>query len=37
MANEGKGAIWISETADIKNPYMGNKMSTCGQIKEEIN
>ena len=36
MANKGKGAIWISETKVIKNPYFGKAMSTCGTVKEEI-
>lgn len=36
MYNNKKGAIWLSETRDIKNPYMGSKMSTCGQVKEEL-
>ncbi len=36
MADEGKGAIWISEIKEIKNPYMGSKMQTCGKIKKEI-
>lgn len=36
MANNGKGAIWISETKDIKNPYLGKSMPTCGTIKEEM-
>jgi hypothetical protein len=36
MYNDGKGATWISETKDIKNPYLGKKMSTCGSVKEEI-
>ena len=36
MANDGKGAIWISEPQDIKNPYLGKAMPTCGTIKEEM-
>lgn len=36
MYNNGKGAIWVSETKEIKNPYLGKKMPTCGEIKEEI-
>ena len=36
MYNNGKGAEWISETRDIKNPYLGKKMPTCGEVKEEI-
>lgn len=31
-----KGAMWVSEIATIKNPYMGSKMSTCGDVKEKI-
>lgn len=34
MYNDGKGAIWISETKDIKNPYYGSQMLTCGTIKK---
>ena len=36
MYNDNKGATWLSETKDIKNPYMGKEMSTCGEVKEEI-
>ena len=36
MYNNGKGAFWISETKEIKNPYLGKKMPTCGEVKEEI-
>ncbi|MFN2439936.1 MAG: DUF3347 domain-containing protein [Chitinophagaceae bacterium] len=36
MFNNKKGAIWLSETREIKNPYYGNKMLTCGTVKEEI-
>lgn len=36
MANQGKGAIWISEVKDIKNPYLGKKMPDCGTVKETI-
>ncbi|WP_431217116.1 DUF3347 domain-containing protein [Puia sp. P3] len=36
MYNNGKGATWISETKDIKNPYLGKRMPTCGSVKEEI-
>jgi hypothetical protein len=37
MANNNKGALWISETAEIKNPYMGSSMPTCGTVEEKIN
>lgn len=36
MYNNGKGAFWISETKEIKNPYMGKAMLTSGSVKEEI-
>ncbi|CAN5485956.1 DUF3347 domain-containing protein [soil metagenome] len=36
MFNNKKGAIWLSETKEIKNPYMGSGMSTCGSVKEEL-
>ena len=36
MYNDGKGANWISETREIKNPYYGKSMSTCGSVKEEL-
>ena len=36
MYNNKKGATWISETKEIKNPYLGKKMPTCGSVKEEI-
>lgn len=36
MYNKGKGAFWLSETKEIKNPYMGKAMSNSGSIIEEI-
>ncbi|SFN14331.1 Protein of unknown function [Chryseobacterium oleae] len=35
MFNDGKGAVWISESKSIKNPYYGSKMLTCGSVKKE--
>ena len=37
MYNNNKGANWLSETKEVKNPYFGSKMSTCGEVKEQIN
>jgi len=37
MANDGNGAMWISEMAEIQNPYMGSKMPKCGKVQQEIN
>jgi len=36
MFNNGKGAFWLSETREIKNPYMGKSMLTSGSVQEEI-
>lgn len=36
MANNNKGALWISESMEIKNPYFGAEMLTCGSIEEQI-
>ncbi|HEY9219999.1 MAG TPA: DUF3347 domain-containing protein [Lutibacter sp.] len=36
MYNNKKGAIWLSETEEIKNPYFGSKMMTCGSVQKEI-
>ena len=37
MANNNKGAYWLSEVKDIKNPYFGSKMLKCGSVKAQIN
>lgn len=31
-----KKAYWISEIRDIKNPYFGNEMLTCGKVTETL-
>lgn len=37
MYNDNKGAQWLSETKEIKNPYFGSKMMKCGTVQKEIN
>jgi len=37
MANDNKGAMWLSEMKEIKNPYFGDKMNECVKIPEVIN
>ena len=32
MYNEGKDGYWISETKDVKNPYYGSEMLSCGRM-----
>lgn len=36
MANDSKGAYWLSEQDKIHNPYYGDKMNTCPSTKETI-
>ncbi|TXD46018.1 DUF3347 domain-containing protein [Polaribacter sp. IC073] len=32
-----KGSAWLSMDKEIKNPYYGSKMLTCGKVQNEIN
>jgi Cu(I)/Ag(I) efflux system membrane fusion protein len=36
MANNDKGGYWISETEEVNNPYFGDEMLHCGEVKETI-
>lgn len=36
MAMNDKGGYWLSANKEIKNPYFGDKMMTCGEVKETI-
>ena len=36
MANTNKGADWLSLSEDVKNPYYGEAMLTCGEVVKRI-
>ncbi|MGE4287827.1 MAG: efflux RND transporter periplasmic adaptor subunit [Salinivirgaceae bacterium] len=36
MADDNKGADWLSIEKEIKNPYFGSSMLTCGEVTKEI-
>lgn len=36
MANNNKGAVWLSSDKDIRNPYYGEQMLTCGSVIETL-
>ena len=36
MADNNKGADWLSAEKEIKNPYFGSSMLTCGEVTKEI-
>jgi len=36
MARDNQGAMWISEARDVRNPYFGAGMLTCGTVEEVI-
>ena len=36
MANNNQGAKWLSVEAEIRNPYYGNAMLTCGSVVEVL-
>jgi len=35
MAFRDQGAFWLSSEKEVLNPYFGDKMLTCGEMKEE--
>ena len=36
MANDGNGAYWLASETEIRNPYYGDEMLNCGEVKETI-
>ncbi|OAB79721.1 efflux RND transporter periplasmic adaptor subunit [Cochleicola gelatinilyticus] len=36
MANNNNGALWLSIEKEIRNPYFGDDMLTCGSVIEEV-
>lgn len=36
MYNNNEGAYWLSDSKEVKNPYFGSQMLTCGQVQEEL-
>src|SRR5690606_4267020 len=36
MAFNDEGAYWLSDQEKIRNPYFGDKMLTCGMVKEKL-
>jgi len=36
MANNNKGAYWISLEEEVRNPYYGEAMLTCGEVKATL-
>ncbi len=36
MANEGEGGYWLSAEKEVMNPYYGDEMLNCGEVKEII-
>ena len=36
MADNNKGADWLSTSKEIKNPYFGSSMLTCGEVTKVI-
>ncbi|WP_310991199.1 efflux RND transporter periplasmic adaptor subunit [Aequorivita marina] len=36
MANDNKGAYWISLEEEVRNPYYGKAMLTCGEVKATL-
>ncbi|MBG26358.1 MULTISPECIES: efflux RND transporter periplasmic adaptor subunit [Croceibacter] len=36
MANNNKGAVWLSMEEEIRNPYYGDAMLTCGSVIDSL-
>lgn len=36
MANKNKGAVWLSTEEEIRNPYYGDAMLTCGSVIDSL-
>jgi Cu(I)/Ag(I) efflux system membrane fusion protein len=36
MAFNDQGAYWLDRTSDIKNPYFGAKMLSCGEVLDSL-
>lgn len=36
MAFNGDGAYWLSNEKEIRNPYFGDKMMNCGEVKKVL-
>ena len=36
MAFEYEGATWIQRDEEVRNPYFGTAMSTCGEINKQL-
>lgn len=37
MADDDEGANWLSQSEEIRNPYYGDMMLTCGNVEDIIN
>lgn len=36
MAFNNEGGYWLSDQKQIRNPYFGDEMLTCGEVKEKL-
>ena len=36
MADSNKGADWLSQEKEMRNPYFGESMLTCGEVTKTI-
>jgi hypothetical protein len=36
LYNKNRGALWLSESKEIKNPYFGSEGTNCSELKEVV-
>ena len=37
MALNNKGAYWLTDAREVRNPYFGDQMLKCGALRQELN
>lgn len=36
MYNHNEGGMWLSTSSEVKNPFLGQRMMTCGNVQKEL-
>jgi len=37
MALNNKGAYWLTDAREVRNPYFGDQMLKCGSLRQQLN
>ncbi len=36
MYNDNKGGMWLSASSEVRNPFFGDNMLSCGKVQEVL-